>query len=154
MQDKNAYSIPGSILLGAVIIAGAIVYVGEGGSAKDNLAAVSAPVAATEEQQQSVPVPVDERDHVRGNPNAKVTLVEFSDFQCPYCRAFHPELQKALQEFGQDVRWVYKHFPLTSIHPEALPSAMASECVWEQKGDGAWELIWWRLIHACLKESI
>lgn len=139
MQDKNDYSVPGSILLGAVIIAGAIIYVGGGAKPQSNLAAVSNPDIGKQEDQ-SVPIPVTERDHIRGNPQAKVTLVEFSDFQCPFCRAFHPKLQEVMQEFGQDIRWVYKHFPLTSIHPEALPAAMASECVWEQKGDdGFWK---------------
>lgn len=74
-------------------------------------------------------------DHVRGNPSAKVTLVEFSDFECPFCRQFHPTVQQALAEYGDSIRWVYKHFPLDAIHPQARPAAEASECVWEQKGD-------------------
>lgn len=83
---------------------------------------------------------VTEKDHVKGNPNAKVTLVEFSDFQCPFCKRFHPTVQQALSEYGDQIRLVYKHFPLDSIHPQARPAAEASECIAEQKGsEGFWQ---------------
>ncbi|OHA63384.1 MAG: hypothetical protein A2842_01485 [Candidatus Wildermuthbacteria bacterium RIFCSPHIGHO2_01_FULL_48_25] len=82
---------------------------------------------------------ITEQDHIRGNPDAEVTLVEFSDLQCPFCRSFHPTVQQALEEYGDTIRWVYKHFPLDNIHPEARPAAEAAECVWKQKGDeGFW----------------
>ncbi|MEK7510134.1 MAG: thioredoxin domain-containing protein [Patescibacteria group bacterium] len=85
-------------------------------------------------------VTVTENDHIRGSFNAPVTLVEFSDFQCPFCARFHPTVQQALQEYGDKVRWVYKHFPLDQIHPQATPAAEASECIAEQKGnEGFWE---------------
>lgn len=83
---------------------------------------------------------ITEKDHIKGNANAKITLVEFSDFQCPFCRRFHPTAQQALDAYQGNVRWVYKHFPLDSIHPEARPAAEASECVAEQKGsEGFWQ---------------
>jgi len=83
---------------------------------------------------------ITDEDFVKGNFNAPITIVEFSDFQCPFCGRFHPTLQQALDEYGDDVRWVYKHFPLDQIHPEARPAAEASECIAEQKGDeGFWE---------------
>ena len=66
--------------------------------------------------------------------------MEFSDFQCPFCRQFHPTVQQAFNEYGDKVRWVYRHFPLTQIHPNAQPAAEASECVGEQKGsEGFWQ---------------
>lgn len=82
--------------------------------------------------------PVDAGEHIRGNVNAPITLVEYSDFECPYCAAFHPTTQQVLDEYGDKVRLVYRHYPL-SFHPHAQKAAEASECVAEQKGnDGFW----------------
>lgn len=74
---------------------------------------------------------VTEADHIRGSLDAKVILVEYSDFECPFCSRHHPNMVKLMEEFGDDVAWVYRHFPL-SFHPEALPAAVASECASEQ----------------------
>lgn len=79
-----------------------------------------------------VDVAVGDKDHVRGNKNASVTLIEFSDFECPFCGRFEPTVNQALAEYGDKIRLVYKHFPLESIHPQARPAAEASECAAEQ----------------------
>ena len=68
---------------------------------------------------------------VNGPPDAWVTIVEFSDFQCPYCRSAQPTLATVLPEFGADVRHVFKQYPL-SIHAYALPSAVAAVCAHQQ----------------------
>jgi protein-disulfide isomerase len=69
-----------------------------------------------------------EDDHVRGDlSKAKVVLIEYSDFQCPYCAKHHPTMEQIVEEYGDDVAWVYRHFPL-SFHANAEPSAIASEC--------------------------
>ncbi len=80
------------------------------------------------------PVPeATKNDHVRGDLNkAKVVLIEYSDFECPFCSRHHPTMQQIVDEYGDDVAWVYRHFPLTSIHPNATPAAIASECAGEQ----------------------
>jgi len=75
---------------------------------------------------------VTDQDHIRGNPNAAISLVEFSDFECPFCGRLHPTLQQLLTQYDGQINLVYRHFPLTSIHPNAQKSAEASECAAEQ----------------------
>ncbi len=82
------------------------------------------------------PPEVTGEDHIRGNEKAPITIIEYSDFECPFCGRFHPTVQQALDEYPDDVRWVYRHFPL-SFHPNAQPAALASECIAEQGGDDA-----------------
>ena len=74
---------------------------------------------------------VSNDDHIKGNKNAPVTLIEYSDFQCPYCGAFEPTIDSIMNKYKDQVRLVYRHFPL-SFHPNALPAAIASECAAEQ----------------------
>lgn len=76
--------------------------------------------------------PVQDDEHIRGNKNAKITLVEYSDFECPFCSRFLPSVEQALAKYPNDLRVVYRHFPLRSIHPEAANAANASECAAEQ----------------------
>lgn len=76
--------------------------------------------------------PITNEDHIRGDKNAKVLLVEFSDFQCPFCSRVHPTLDKLVNDYKGQVSWVYKHFPLDGLHPFARKAAEASECANEQ----------------------
>ena len=80
---------------------------------------------------------VDSDDHIRGSSNAKVFLIEYSDYECPFCSRFHETAQQVLDEYGSDVAWVYRHFPLDQLHPKARPAAIASECVAETGGNDA-----------------
>ena len=90
----------------------------------------------TEDQAKNVPA-VNDKDHIRGSKDAEILLVEYSDFECPFCERFHPTAKQALDEYGDKIAWVYRQFPLTSIHPRALPSANASECVASLAGNDA-----------------
>ncbi len=76
-------------------------------------------------------------DHIIGSPTAPIVLVEYSDFQCPYCQMIHPSLQKIVSESNGQVAWAYRYFPLYQIHPQAEPSANAAECISEQLGNDA-----------------
>lgn len=69
---------------------------------------------------------------VRGNQSAAVTIVEYSDFQCPYCSRALPTVNQLLTEYGDKVKLVYKHFPLEQIHPNARLAAVAAECAKDQ----------------------
>ncbi|MBU0767401.1 DsbA family protein [Patescibacteria group bacterium] len=82
---------------------------------------------------------VTDTDHVRGNLNAKVTVVEYSDFECPFCARHHPTMVQLLEDYGDDVNIVFRHYPL-SFHSNAQKSAEASECANELGGNDAfWE---------------
>lgn len=76
---------------------------------------------------------INEGDHIRGDlDKAKVVLIEYSDFECPYCGRHNPTMVDLYNQYGDDIAWVYRHFPLSSIHAEAIPAALASECAAEQ----------------------
>jgi protein-disulfide isomerase len=77
-------------------------------------------------------VPVDpERDHVRGPDRAPVTLVEYGDFECPYCGQAEPVVRELLADYG-DLRYVWRHLPLTDVHPHAQLTAEAAEAAASQ----------------------
>jgi protein-disulfide isomerase len=78
--------------------------------------------------------------HIRGDINAPVTIIEFSDFECPFCSRIHPTLAKLTDDFPEKVSWEFRHFPLSSIHSRARTAAIASECVAKLGGNGSfWE---------------
>jgi protein-disulfide isomerase len=77
-------------------------------------------------------VPVSERDHVLGPATARVTLVEYGDYECPFCGAAHPILKQVQQVMGDDLRFAYRHFPLSQIHPHAYQAAEAAEAAGAQ----------------------
>ncbi|HEX7456082.1 MAG TPA: thioredoxin domain-containing protein [Candidatus Nanoarchaeia archaeon] len=75
---------------------------------------------------------VKENSQVLGSRDAKVTIVEFSDFQCPACRAAHSIVKEVTAEYGDRILFVYRHFPIVSSHPNALGAAEAAEAAGEQ----------------------
>lgn len=81
---------------------------------------------------------ITDSDWMRGNPDAEITIVEYSDFQCPACRSFMPVVDDLLEKHGDDVRLVYRHFPLRSIHANADLAARATESAGNQ--DAFWEM--------------
>lgn len=81
-------------------------------------------------------------EHLRGNlSTAKIALIEYSDFECPFCASFHPTAKQAFEAYGKDIVWVYRDFPLSQIHPNAQKYAEAAECVNQLAGNDAfWKM--------------
>lgn len=128
--------IPISIIIAGALVAGAIIFTN---TAKPKVA--DAPGGSDVELRE-----VDKKDHVQGNPDADVVIVEYSDIQCPYCEKFHKTMKEVMDTYGKDgkVAWVYRHHPLdnfygapNNLHPEARPAAIASECVAKEAGNDA-----------------
>lgn len=122
-----------------VLLSGGNLNFGGNKAAGTDTNVAAAPTAPTQPTAPAEPAgnfgavaPVSNKDHIRGNANAKVTLLEYSDFQCPFCSRHKPTLDQLLSQYDGDVRLVYRHFPLTSIHPNAQKAAEASECAGEQ----------------------
>ena len=70
--------------------------------------------------------PVGPGDHTLGNADSPVTLVEYGDYECPFCGRAHLSVKEVLRRMGQDVRYVYRHFPLAEVHSHALAAAEAA----------------------------
>jgi protein-disulfide isomerase len=75
---------------------------------------------------------IEEHDHVRGTREAWVSLVEYGDFQCPYCARAHAALTELMQQYGERVSLAYRHLPLADLHPFAAPAAEAAEAAGAQ----------------------
>lgn len=83
-------------------------------------------------------LPVSERDHIRGPATALVTLVEYGDYECPYCGEAYPVVEELQRVLEDRLRFVFRHFPLAQIHPHALGAAEAAEAAGAQ--DMFWEM--------------
>lgn len=127
-HESETLTVPKAIVISAIIIAGAIFFSQRergGGLANQGVTPPPTPTVTTQEIR-----PVSSADHILGNPDADIVIVEYSDTQCPFCKSFHPTMQKLMDEYGKTgkVAWVYRHFPLDSIHPKARTEARAAEC--------------------------
>lgn len=136
----SALAIPISIVIGFAMIAGAIYFSGLQKAGPSGNPLPNTPEGVTTPEAIRA---VDQNDHIRGNPNAPIVFVEYSDFDCPFCKRFHEDsMKKLMDEYGATgkVAWVYRHFPLEQLHPNAPRIALASECVAELAGnDGFWK---------------
>ena len=135
---RSSMAVPVSIVIGFGLVAAAIYFSGLGGATANTPNAAA--VLGTEETPTTGEIrPVDEKDHIRGNPNAPIVMIEYSDYDCPFCKNFHETMQRVMEKYGTDgkVAWVYRHFPLEQLHPSAPYIALASECVAELGGNDA-----------------
>lgn len=145
-SQHNPYIIPLSILISGTLIAGAVLYAGDNGFGRGAPAQLGAAAGAN-----NAAVPTDTstgleamklvsgEDHIRGNPDAPVKIVEYSDTECPFCKRFHSTLEEVIDEYGKSgkVAWVYRHFPLDQLHSKARKEAEATECAAKLGGNNA-----------------
>ncbi len=96
---------------------------------------VLAPVAAVYSVKQTNWGPILAAPQARqtGDPHAKVVIVEYSDFQCPSCALVEPTIHSLLETYKGKIRLIYKYYPLTKVHPNAMPAAHAADCAADQK---------------------
>ncbi len=138
---KSSYAIPAAIVVGAIIIAVA-VYV--------SVPSTSSPTKSSE--NASLVRPVSASDHIFGNPAASVVIVEYCDFDSAFCKGFNDTLEQLIANEGVNgqVAWVFREFPLTEIHPDALSLARAAECAASVAGSdpAAQNDSFWKFAHA------
>lgn len=115
----------------AIIVAGIAIGIGlyaSGGSNNTGQLVATPPAAPEEVDTTDQVAAVTADDHIKGPADAPITIVEYSDFDCVFCARFHDSMNQLVQA-NSDVAWVYRHFPLEQLHPEAKGTAIASECV-------------------------
>lgn len=139
-EQQNNLSVPIAIIIAGVLIAVAVFY---GGNKNTNGNVANAPQQQSAAQQTGdleKMFPISSGDHIRGNPDAPVKIVEYSDAECPFCKRFHTTMKEVMDKYGKDgkVAWIYRHFPLDQLHPiKARKEAVAFECANELGGNDA-----------------
>ncbi|HDO23672.1 MAG TPA: hypothetical protein ENG99_00435 [bacterium] len=129
---KNNLALPIAILIAGIIVGGAIFYNKKSSEPKNN--------RQTEQKQQQklkLPSPITKNDHVLGNPDAQLSMIEFSDTECPFCKRFQKTMKQVVDNYGKEgkVKWVYRHFPLDTLHSKSRKEAEATECAAELGGN-------------------
>lgn len=98
----------------------------------------SSSISEIKETVSIQPVTID--DNIQGNPNALITIIEYSDFGCPYCQIFHETMNRVMDRYGKtgEVSWVYRHLPITGASEHSYSAAVSSECVAEYDKSNFW----------------
>ena len=142
-QQRGRLLVPFSIVAAGLIIAGAIVYVGMANKKVAGTATNAANTTATQEVPKMIPQkldfnPITDADHIRGDKNAPIKLIEYSDYECPFCKRFTVTLQQLTADYENSIAIVYRNFPIDSLHKRARNEAMAAECVNGLAGNDAY----------------
>ena len=127
---NSNYTVPIAIIIGGLVVALAVYFAVTSKNTKG---------IVVDNFNSALVRPVDKNDHILGNPTAKVMIVEYSDFDCTYCKGFDTTLHELIANAGTtgNVAWVYRHFPLIEIHPDTMKLAEASECAANVGGNDA-----------------
>lgn len=142
-MNNLSITIPASIVVAGAIIALAIVLSGGGSTTSASSSGSDAGGFGNNQSATADNIqPVTEADYIRGDRSAGVSIVEFSDLECPFCQRLHPTLTRITDEFDGEVNWVYRHFPLTQIHSRARVASLAAECAGSLgDNDAFWQFI-------------
>ncbi len=135
---QSPWGVPGAIVIAGLLIAGALFYGNQdSGKNSDTLKVADTKEAVQEDASLDKINPITEKDHILGNVNASIKIVEYSDTECPFCKNFHTNMQQIMNEYGKNgkVAWVYRQFPLDSLHSKARTEAEATECAAELGGN-------------------
>lgn len=128
-NQQNTFTIPLAIIVAGGLVAAAI-YFGAGSSNPTPIA------NNTDTQAVDINlVSVTEKDHIIGDRNAELVIVEYSDTECPFCKTFHKTMKEVVQNYDGKVAWVYRHFPIAQLHSKASKEAEATECAAELGGN-------------------
>jgi protein-disulfide isomerase len=135
-QPQSSPVVPIAIIVGFGLIAVAI-YLTNGNSQAPTQMAQTAEMEG--EMQPGVPRPVDESDYILGNPNAPIVMIEYSDYDCPFCKEYHNTMHQIMDEYGVTgkLAWVYRQYPLAELHPNSPRISEAALCVGDIGGNSA-----------------
>lgn len=140
-KKRDDLSIPLAIVFAGVLVGGAIIFSDRTAppTAIKDVVPIREEVGADGDMAPIAELMLKEDDHVLGNPNADVLIIEYSDTECPFCKKFHETMMQVTDQYAKsgDVAWVYRHFPLDMIHPKARKEAEAQECANELGGNDA-----------------
>jgi protein-disulfide isomerase len=134
---QNPLAMPFAIIIAGVIVAAAIIY------AFGNKSGTVAQAPSPNQQAASVSLslnnikPITSSDHIKGDINAPVKIIEFSDPECPYCKQFQSTLDQVIALYPGKVAWVYRHYPIDQLHPKARHEVVATECAAKLGGNDA-----------------
>lgn len=119
-MQENKFLIPLAVIVAGALVAGAVMF-------RDKTPGTNPDTVA----QDIVIEPLSASDHIFGNPNAPIVMITFSDIDCPFCKTFDVTMRRLMDTYGKDgkIAWVYRQFPLDSLHPNARLKAEATECV-------------------------
>lgn len=134
-KTSNSLGVPVAIVVAGVIIAAALFFRTGGNAPTNQQAVASRAPAVAGEQIINVDVKINDNDPFLGKADAPVTMVEFSDFQCPFCKQYHDTTFQKIKQTYIDtgkVKYVFKDFPLSQIHPRAQASSEAAQCAYDQ----------------------
>ena len=144
-EKKGNISVAVAVVVAGLIIAGAVMFTNKSNAPTVGPTGQNAPAVDVVKNVRSV----DESDWVYGNADAEITIVEYSDTECPFCTRLQPILKQVIDESDGKVNWVYRHFPLVQLHPIAPTVAHSTECVGGIGGNDTF----WDFLHKVYAES-
>ncbi len=133
-QQQTSMALPLAIVVGFAMIAIAIFF-----TSGNQAPVATAPTVTDNVVAASAVRSISDSDYVLGNPNAPIVMIEYSDYDCPFCKQFHATMHQILDEYGVTGRlaWVYRQFPLVDLHPNAPQLSEAALCVGDIAGNSA-----------------